>query len=139
MYLLALLVAALWSIYPFILKKVTSVNYIVIWMIMSIVTAVVSVFVTCMMGGFAQLSKLKTRDLKLICLSSIIGPVCAFLLYFYLLQTCRSVSLVITLAFTSPVFAAIIAYFWANEQLTIIHIIGIILICIGITCVLTKK
>ncbi len=129
MYLFALVVALLWAIYPFLLKTVQHLDHLAIWALMSFVSAIAALIAITI--SKTNLS-IHPKDFLTLVLASILGPIAGFLIYFYLIKNAKSVSLVITLAFTTPLFAALIGHFIFKEQLDSRKLFGILLVVIGI-------
>jgi drug/metabolite transporter (DMT)-like permease len=128
-YALALVVALLWAIYPFLIKQVKHTHHLVIWALMSSIAAIISILV-CLVSGKKLL--VSWDDFKLITMSSVLGPVLAFLLYFYLISITPKVTLVTALAFTTPVFAVLLGSMFFNEPLTTKQTCGILIVVLGV-------
>lgn len=140
MYLYGLIVAMLWAYYPFLLKGL-NVDPITIWAMMMIFAAVGAIFVLLgrkLVGG-QSVCKMTRKDVLTLAICAFIGPVLAFLLYFYLIQNCKHVSILMALAFTSPIFAAMIGYLFFNERINWSVLLGLLFIVCGVTIVLIHR
>lgn len=131
---LALFVALLWALYPFILKR-AGVDPVVTWALFSIVAAVASVAVALAMKKNLLIGK---KSIPIV-LASLMGPVLGMLLYIYLIYKCPKTTLVVALAFTSPLFAAVLGHLAFGEKLALNHYIGILLIVVGILFLVWKR
>lgn len=136
MYEYAFIVAILWSIYPFFLKDLKHNDPIVIWSILLTFAALISIII-CVVSG----KKIIFRDREIfnIISASSIGFILAPLLYVYLLTKLKETSVVIALAFSSPLFAVLIGYYICNENMDLQKVCGIGLIIIGIIVLLYRQ
>jgi drug/metabolite transporter (DMT)-like permease len=124
-----LLVAFLWALYPFLLKQIDHVDHIVQWTYMTIIAAICAI-ILCIVQKKNLI--LKKKDLTLLLVASILGPVFGMLLYCYVIANTKEISITNALTYTSPLFAAIIGYFIFKERLSIKQYMGILGIFIGI-------
>jgi uncharacterized membrane protein len=126
---LALVVAFLWAVYPFILKYYNTVDDpIVTWAIFSITAAIVSIIIVIA----RKKNLLIGRKALPIIASALIGPVAAMLVFIYLVELLPKTSLVVALAFTSPLFAVAIGYMFFKERLSASQCVGALLVVLGI-------
>ena len=126
---LALIVAVLWALYPFILRSLKT-HPIIIWFWMNCIAAMIGLLV-CLL--WKKTIYVQGGEFMRIALASFLGPACAFLIYFFLLVVLKTkTSVIIALAFTSPLFAVLIGKMWFGEHLKIQHIIGVLLTTLGV-------
>lgn len=132
-----ILVALMWAIYPFLLTQV-NIGPILTWFWMNaIATAVGAMLCLLTKQNIMRISKI---DFSYIIVASLLGPVIGFLLFQYLISSMKGkTSLVITLAFTSPLFAVCIGYIWFHEKLSLQQFGGVLLVTIGIMLLVWKR
>jgi drug/metabolite transporter (DMT)-like permease len=133
----ALIVAFLWSLYPFILKYKCSnhIKPLVSWSIFTISAGVMALIVAVITKQNLFIS---SKDVIPIVAASFIGPVCGILLYIYLIQK-YPVTLVMPLAFTTPLFAVVLGALFFNEKVTFQQILGIVAIFVGVVLLVMKN
>ena len=141
----ALAVAALWGVYPLVLKgAMTRVDPVDVWAIMSIVAALVSAAVLTARGSWRRLyaggSGLTARDAASIVLAAVLGPVLGFwLLLRALAAPGAQTSTVMALAYTAPVVAALLGWLWWGERLGAAQAAGIACVCAGVLILLLRR
>ncbi len=101
---------------------------------MSIVSAVVAVTACIWM----KKSLLIGTDVIPIIIASLLGPCIGALLYVYLISKTDELPVVITLAFTSPLFALLINHYFLKEKISIRQIIGILAVVSGVILLIKK-
>jgi uncharacterized membrane protein len=134
----ALFVAFLWAFYPFIIKYKVPQNTspVVIWGILSIVTGIIATPVLYMLPNIKH--ALTLRNVSIITIAAILGPVVAMLLFLYLVMKTSRASYVMVLAFSTPLFAALIGTFAYGESLSITNWVGILMMTIGLMLILLR-
>ncbi len=136
--LLALVVALLWSISPIVHKSILSAG-------ISRETVLVLtglLYFPCILAYgliyhkriITDIPKItKTQWALLICLTVMSGLI-GNILYFWLLK--HNDSYVVTaLAFCSPIFTLVLAYWLLHEKITPVSVIGVLLIVLGVGCI----
>lgn len=135
---LALSVSFLWALYPLILKSVQHIDPLIIYTIMYSISTILAIGLCIIKKKPLKAFMLPTKCLLPIATAALIGTFIASLIYTRLITHAgNKVSVVIALAYTSPVIAAILGYYFFNEQLTIKSVIGIIVTVCGILLLVT--
>jgi len=131
-----ILVALMWAIYPFLLTQV-NIGPILTWFWMNAIATIVGAALCILLKQ--NVLGISAKDFFYVAVASVLGPVLGFLLFQWLISTMKGkTSLVITLAFTSPLFALFIGYIWFNEKLSLKQIGGVCFVTIGIMLLVWK-
>lgn len=133
----AIAVALMWAVYPFLLRK-ASADFMTLWVWMNAIAAVVGVLVCLATGKPLMLGNMK--DVGLVVGASVLGPVLGALLYFWLLKRMDHATPLIALAYTVPVWAAIIGcYVFKEQKISMVQAVGIVMVCMGVVLVAMKE
>jgi len=125
--------ASLWTLQPFILKRVTHIDPIITWMFTLIFAAIVSIFIYFVFYSHKSVLNVQHFDLLIIFIASLSGIVIAPLLYIYLINNSKNLPFLISLIFSfTIILSSILGFIFLKEKPTIISIFAIILICSGI-------
>jgi drug/metabolite transporter (DMT)-like permease len=108
-----------------------------IWSILSIVTGFVAILVLFLLP--VQSRTMTLRSLGVVTIAAIIGPVIAMLLFLQLIMKASKASHVMVLAFSTPLFAALIGTFVFRESLSIVNWIGVLMMTIGLILVVLRN
>lgn len=136
------IIAILWSLSSILITLVNpNLHPFIIWIYIQIASFVISIIIIVFVvivkqpNISFQLPKLAHKDISCIVLSTLIGPILAYGFFIYLLKHCPKTSLVVSLAYTVPLFSVIFGYLFLNEKINTYTIIGAFLITVGIFCI----
>jgi drug/metabolite transporter, DME family len=135
----AIVVAFLWAFYPFIIKYNVPQKTppIMIWSILSIVTGIVAIPTLYLFSKKEH--TLTLRNIGIVTIAAIIGPVVAMLLFLQLMMRTSNASHVMVLAFSTPLFAALIGTSVYGESLSIMTWVGILMMTVGLILVVLSR
>lgn len=134
---LALIVATMWALYPFLVRRADA-HFMTIWVWMNGIAAVVGILVCLVCKKPLKLPGGKTTWMVL--LASILGPIGGALLYFWLLKNAKHATPVIALAYTTPAIAAILGcYLFKEHRISLVQMVGIIMVCMGVVLVSLRE
>ncbi len=132
----AIIVAVLTALSAQLIKPIkSSMDPIMIWIMVQCITFVFAIFAVIYIwlyfpNKFTQLFSLK--NVSRITVSTFIGPVVGYFLLVYMIAHTSNTSLVISLAYTVPMFSVILGYCFFKQAQNIYSIIGVAFITIGI-------
>jgi len=135
--IVALLVACVWGIYPFVLKLMNHVDPMVIWFYMNVVALIISA-VVCW-ATRKNMALTNSRDLSYILTTGIIAGISSFVYIYLLTRTQYATTSIVALTFTSPLFAAVLGHYMFGENLTSQKLLGVCVIVIGIFILVWKS
>jgi len=130
---LAVVVAALWGVSPALYKRVLariSPKSLIVFY-----SFIVAVFCAAWAWTFrgdigADFRRMRAGDWALVAVSAGAGGFLANVLYIYLIGA-YDTHWVVGLAYTAPLFAAALAWFWLGERVTPLAGLGLALIAVG--------
>jgi len=132
----AIIVAILSALSAQLVKPVTLyMDPIMIWIMVQFVTTVFAIFAViyiyfCYPNKLVQLFSFK--HISRITISTCIGPVLGYFSLVYMIANSSNTGLVISLAYTVPMFAVILGYCFFKQKQNMYAIIGVSIITIGI-------
>jgi drug/metabolite transporter (DMT)-like permease len=137
--LYAILIAILWSFSSILITLIDpNIHPFIIWIYVQLTSFIISIIIVVFVVIVKhpkvsfQLPKLAYKDVSCILLSTLIGPILAYAFFIYLLKNCQNTSMVVSLAYTVPLFSVIFGYLFLNEKINTYTVIGAFLITIGI-------
>lgn len=130
-FIIAFIFGLMAIIYKVILKDVSAETLFYLYFIISFI--IVMMILLCRRDNL-QIDKLTGKTLALIALTALFGGVVVYYLYFKALHM-HSAYLVTVLISISPLFTAVLAYFFLKEKITVTGWIGIILVIVGLVVI----
>jgi drug/metabolite transporter (DMT)-like permease len=138
---LAVVVAALWGVAPAVYKRVLArISPASLVVFYSLIVAVFCVVWAWTFRGdlVADFQKMRASDWALITVGAAAAGFLANVLYIYLIEA-YDTYWVVGLAYTAPLFAAALAWFWLGERVTPLAGLGLALIAVGALLVVTGR
>jgi drug/metabolite transporter (DMT)-like permease len=135
--LYAIIVAILWSLSSLFIKQVTlTMDPIIIWIYIQVITfitaLIVGTYVWFKMPNLLDKVGHRVSNISLITISTLLGPIIAYFLLIYIIANTSNTSMVISLAYTVPLFSVIFGFLFFNQKINIYSIIGACFIIVGI-------
>lgn len=140
LYLYALLISFFWGsipiIYKVLLQKLNNITVMAITTIFYAIMLLILVFYNRQIV-IKDLNKITNHEYLWIFIATFFGVFLGNYLYYYILKQ-GEVAILTALMYTAPIFTLFGAYFFLNDKLSRMAIIGILLIVAGVVCICLK-
>jgi bacterial/archaeal transporter family protein len=129
---LALLVASIWGITPIFEKlSLIKASPLTVITLRFIFSATCLAFYSVVTGGYKEFVMVDGKTLLWIILAALFGGIIGLFLFFVALKQDLT-SKIVPIAATFPLFTALYAFIFLNEQVTLQRLTGIVLVVLGL-------